>query len=880
MYLRNHLPKPLKGLKATPIALAVLACLGSPARSEDIPVEKAASELETIVITGVRSSNAKSIATKKEATTTVDTIAADEIGKLPDFNVGDALKRVTGVNTLSYQGEPRFVIVRGLNANYNVTRIDGFAFATADIGSRQVLMEMLPSNFAQRIDVTKSFLPESDGGAIGGDVNIVTGSAFQLPDGTFTLSAKLAQNQIASEDGGSRPGGEASAKWAKRFGERNEFGLLTTASYWNRQIFVPQVEAGGTLNWYTEAGARSNDPYSGTGYAVPAERRWYNYDNKRTRLGLTSRLDWMPDASWSGHASAFALQQQELSNRTTLIGAVNKNATLANQTANSGTLSSVNQTDQLGRFTFDRALYGVNGELIYEIEPGWNTAIRASVTRSTVSNPQNWDQFLQKNIPFQYTYAPGITPVFTGVNPTNVANTSLYLNEYHREESTAFAENVTDIQADTHKNTDSTSTGFGWALGLRLVSTTGDTSLSRTTWSGLPYNLSNVNAGGGICGFNCNTQIPTIDPALADAAFAANSSKVKGVIDNAGQYAGTYGFREDIYAAYAQGQYRWDKLMIAGGLRLEHTAFNTNGWKSTLGTYGEVQANNSYDNVLPSALMVYDTSSSSKLRASVSQTIGRPRYDQMSTRGGSLTVTGNTGTLTQGNAALKPRRSNNFDVGHDWFLDNGSGILSVAAFYKEISDEIFTFGQPEQMTVDGNNISVLVTQARNASDKVRLSGLEFGLTKDFNFLPAPFNSLGIGANATFTDANYPLTLSDGSTKSLSVMPQQPSQVWNIALYYERANVHAKLAWNHLGSLWDDRYPNFTPSGFYANRYQQATNNLDFQASYDVSKQLTISFDAMNLTSQGMQYNFGKDQEYVQSAWKLPTTFLVGLNYKF
>ncbi|PTT91253.1 TonB-dependent receptor, partial [Pelomonas sp. HMWF004] len=190
MTKNNPLQYSLSGRRRLcPVALACVSLAA--AAQEAPPAPKEPTTLEAVVITGIRSSNARSIAAKKESVLAVDSIASDAIGQLADFNAGDALKRVTGVNTLSYQGEPRYVIVRGLNANYNTTLIDGFAFATADVGSRQVLMEVLPSNFVQRIDVTKSFLPQTDGSAIGGVVNLMSAGAFDFPDNTLTVSAKL-----------------------------------------------------------------------------------------------------------------------------------------------------------------------------------------------------------------------------------------------------------------------------------------------------------------------------------------------------------------------------------------------------------------------------------------------------------------------------------------------------------------------------------------------------------------------------------------------------------------------------------------------------------------------------------------------------------------
>ncbi len=860
----------------TPIATACMA-ISAMAQESPAPPEQT-QNLDVVVVTGIRSTNAKSIAAKRESLQAIDTVAADEIGKLPDFNVGDALRRVTGVNTLSYQGEPRFVIVRGLNANYNSTLIDGFSFATADVGSRQILMEVLPSNFVQRIDVTKSFLPQSDGGAVGGVVNLVSANAFSVPDNTLTTSAKLGFNRSGSQYGGDEPVGEAAAKWAKRFGANNEFGFIGAASFWSRHIHVPQIETGSTLNWYGSDGRRSATPYSGNGFAVPTERRWYNYDNKRDRAGLTARLDWRPEGKVNGHLATYWFKQREDSDRYTQVASVNATSTVANQTANTGTLSSVNQLAELGRLRWTRELYGANSEITFEHSPNWTSDLRGSISRSTVSNPQTWERFTQPNMQFSYDWS-GTSPTFTPVNPANAANGALYALNYHREEATKYAAKVQDIQVNSRYNMADDNRGFGAAVGARFVSTKMDTSFARISWSGMPYTLSDVLGGNTLCGFNCNTNLLVIDAARADAAFANNRAVAIATVDTASQFGGTYSVNEDVKAAYAQAQYRNDQFLLAGGVRFEDTEVSTDGYSFANNIWSPVSATRSYRKTLPSLIGVYETGSDSKLRFGLSQSLGRPRFDQLATRGGVLNTSSNPPTLSQGNADLRPRRSNNFDLGHDWYLDKGRGIVSLAVFHKQISDEIFTFGQTQTLPVNGVPTTVLVTQARNVADKVKLSGLEIGVTRDLDFLSPTLKGFGITGNATLIRARYPVTLTDGSITNLSVLPQQPKQAWNLALYYERGAVHTKLAWNHIGKLWDDRFPNFTPAGFYANRYQQATNNVDLQFAYDVSKNVSVSLDLLNITSQGYQYNFGRSHEYLQSAWKLGPTLLIGLNAK-
>ena len=835
---------------------------------------------QSIVVTGIKSSNLRTIGAKQDSDVIVDTVASDQIGRLPDFNIGDALKRVTGVNVLLYQGEPRYVIVRGLDGNYNTTLIDGFSLASGDIGSRQQLMEMLPSNLADRIDVTKSYLPESDGGAIGGIVNMVTGSAFELPKNTLLLNAKGGQNLMSDQYGGRTPTGEGSAKWATRFGDQDQFGFLLNASLWSRDIYVPQVESGGSLNWYSATGVRSATPYSGNDIAVPTQRLWYDYFDARERGGLTTRLDWHPSDSLEGHVSAFYFKQHEESDRNTQNAAVSTASTDTNQTPTSGTLSTVTQTVQYGYYRWDRALDGINGELNYKISPDWKADIRGSTSRSTVFNPQSVDNFVQ-TLPMNYTWSGSGAPVFTPVNAANAENPSLYKFSLYNPTSQEYVSNVHDLQLDAKNHMDEDSRGLGFAFGAREVQTNTNSSYISNSYTNAPYTLANVLGTGSLCGLGCNSNLLLINPSLAASLINQYRGTVTNTVNTATQYGGTYGISELVSAAYGEARFKTDKWLIEGGLRLEHTDDETTGWAQTGGVWAPVSNDNGYTKLLPSLLGVYDTSNTSKLRAGISETVGRPRWDQLATMGGVLS-SGVNPTLSEGNTDLKPRTSENFDLGHDWYLDDGRGIISVGAFRKIIKNEIFTFGQDETLPINGDPTTVLVTQPRNATGKVTVSGLEFGVTKDLDFLSPYLKGFGVSGNATFSRANYPITLQNGTTTSTinaSALPEEPKQMWNLTLYYEAGPTHARLAWNHLGELWDDRFPNYTVAGYYANRYQQSTNNVDLQVGYDITKRFGVSLDVLNLTGQGMQYKYGNGQVDQQSAWKLAPSVMLGVNYK-
>lgn len=876
----------IRAITIRPLLLAtsaIPALLTAPsARAQDGSRTAGDAGAREIVVTGTRASNQKAVQIKAKAIQILDTVSSSEIGQLPDFNAGDALKRVTGVSTLLYQGEPRFVIVRGFNQTYNDILVDGFSLASTDINQgtsvangRQISMEVLPSNLASHIDVVKSALPSNEGGFIGGLTNFVTPSAFDFARRTLVASAKGGISIGRKDEGGNHFGGQAELAGATKFGSDDQFGLYVSATYWKRQINVPQAEFGGTRNWYNADGTRNANPYSGTGYSVPSQRLYYNYQNNRRRIGLQGRLDWHSNDALSAFLAGYYFNQREVSHRPDLNAAVQNSATVSGQTATSGTLSNVNQTVQLGRYRWDRYVYGTYGRINADLDNGLHFDVGGSWSHSRVKNPQVVDAFAQNGLQFKYDTS-GSVPTFTAVNSTLAADLTKYASTLHREERYDLKENRYDLQGNARYNAEADDRGFGAQAGVRYSAIRQDSAFDRTNYTGLPYNLSNA-VNGSLCGYLCDTPIPYIDPSIVDDLFAKNRATAKAASDVAAVNGGTFKVRENVTAGYLQLQYRSDALFVGGGVRVEHTSFKSSSTQATNGVYAPVSASNSYTNVLPSLSVLLNTSESSKLRFGASMSIGRPGFGSAALRGGVLNTQTTPPSLSTGNPNLKPRKAKNLDLGHDWYLDGGKGIFSVGGFYKWIDNDIFTYGTLE--TVPGVSVPVLVTQARNTTEQVRAYGLELGFSHDLTFLPPAFDGFGVSANATFTRAHFPVTLSDGSIRVLNHLPQQAGRILNASIYYDKGSVHGRLAWNHLGQLWDDRFPNFTPTGFYANRYQQPTNNVDFQFSYDVIPNVTLSFDALNLTHQGLRYHYGDDQELLQSTWKVPTQVLFGVKVK-
>jgi iron complex outermembrane recepter protein len=214
---------------ATAVALT-LAGYGMALRAQEAPSGAAAatdttataagdsSSLETVVITGIRASLEKSLSAKRDANGVVDVVSAEDIGKLPDKNIADAVQRLPGVNiSKAGAGEGGFsendrVAIRGTSPSLTETLINGHTIATGDwfiqdqsasgggtIG-RSVSYALLPSEIADKIVVYKSSQADLIEGGAAGVVDIQTRRplGFQKPF-TALLTAQAFYNDAPNK---------------------------------------------------------------------------------------------------------------------------------------------------------------------------------------------------------------------------------------------------------------------------------------------------------------------------------------------------------------------------------------------------------------------------------------------------------------------------------------------------------------------------------------------------------------------------------------------------------------------------------------------------------------------------------------------------------
>jgi iron complex outermembrane recepter protein len=170
-------------LGLTPAVVLAQAAPATPAAAS-APKKDEKKEVETIVVTGLRASLERSIETKKDADTNVEVVSAEDVGKMPDKNIADALSRLTGVN-VQYGGalamdEAERVAIRGTSPNLNLITVNSHALSSGDwhvgdqAGSgRSVGFGLLPSQLIGQSIVYKTGRADITEGGIAGTVDVI-----------------------------------------------------------------------------------------------------------------------------------------------------------------------------------------------------------------------------------------------------------------------------------------------------------------------------------------------------------------------------------------------------------------------------------------------------------------------------------------------------------------------------------------------------------------------------------------------------------------------------------------------------------------------------------------------------------------------------------
>jgi iron complex outermembrane recepter protein len=846
---RKSLNRVLSGSAACSVVFFMAPSLAlSQTPSTPRQVASPVKETEVIVVTGIRRALEQAAELKRNADQVSDVITAEDVGKLPDANVAEALQRITGVQITRVFGEGQSVSIRGLQqvrVEVDGRTLLGFSARVSppenDNLGRSSGLDSVPSSLFGKLTVNKSPLASQVEGGLGGTVNLNTPRPFGFRKPTMSIRAQATYSDAADK---TEPG--ATALFTTTFADRR-FGVLLAAEYQKRSSSLQLFERNNFFN-------RLNG--GTTNVFAPALMQYENTDIDRSRFGINAALQMQVTPNLVLTADAlFSEQRADRTNQflafnlsTSPTAVVVTNPTIDDRgfVVAGSALGNIRTGSQVREDPTTSTLFGLNGK--YD-DGKWSLegdvyfsqgTLRQKIEVITLQTAAN-------AVRGTFDYRGGVAvPTLTLATPTGAVFDPTLISNFPvstRTDLLTFRANL--LPATMEEVTGKFDVGYvvrdgvKVSAGVRYVELTAISEAFRSRANGTEallasyYNAGNPTFLDRIPG-NFPRQFLTATPDSAFViarALATEPSLEPGATPDTYRRnaARDYDLTEKTVSGYFMFQAEPDifgrPAKLNAGVRVSSTDFTVDTFALQGTTLIPRTDVNSYTNVLPSANLVVNVTDKFLVRFSLSQTMQRAGLAELAP---STFVDPTNRTASGGNAQLKPPTSSNADISFEYYTGRTS-LISGAIFTKSVKDFIAT--TTTERVFDGFTSLGLIRATNPANvDSAEVKGFEIGTQQFFDKLPAPFDGLGIIANYTY---------SDSSASNGFPLVAVSKHSYNIVGLYEKGRFSARVAYN-----WrDDAVFEFTQGrpDVIAERSQ-----LDAQFGFDITNKIALSFQAQNL----------------------------------
>lgn len=872
-------------------------------------------------VTGIKRAYLKAIESKLDRTGIADVVSSNEVQGLPDNTIVEALRRVPGLSVLPTldnehpRDEAATPVLRGLGAAYNNVTIDGSPLASpgtpnGNLGSigRGVRLDLLPASMISELVVAKTFSADQEPNAIGGAIDLKTRSAFERngrPFFTFEGAgggASDASRPRKQDRLGERLTGTGSAT----FGPQRQYGVVVSGNYQKLATSTDTHMTTDTVfeNFYDSTGNRLSGNNLGNGYAVPQQDKYWYVQDERTRVGLTVKLEAKPGEQVYSFLTAGYYRFRDLMQRNENLIDPRNTAMVFQQTSTSGHYPGADVEVGFSQQDMTSATKLLQSGVDWNLAEHETLGLRANISRASYREPIQMIKYAT-NALYSAPGAGGATPVATpeyafdydssglnhsfNVSPAAYNNLSNYKLLYYRDNYVRSAtDTIGNVRADYRRNLDQP--GLGFAVGASYTLDRPNYNIFRNdqqpNTSQPALTLAGVTGPGAPLMYNQRgLNLLTIDPQAALAQIAA--LRAAGGLNTTNQSAfsnqDNFEHAEKTAGAYAQMSFNADKWKTLFGLREDHTEQDTNGRALAAGNWTALPTSSRYHFLLPSAQLTYQATPELDLRAAASQTIGRPTYDSYAARTSiSFTNVGDAGnpnaqgvSVTVGNPQIKPRLSTNADLALNYRLPAAAnGLLSLAVFNKHIRDEIFnqsSLGYTYQGVTYAN---ALVSMPANAAD-ASIKGLEASaVVNSLGWLHPLLADVGFSANWSVLDGAMAVRKADGGMRMLDRLTGQPDQTRNLTVFYASKGLELRAAYNYQGKALRSIVPDIA----WQDLYWAPRSQVDLQASYKLSRELSLFGQVQNVTRSRMSSYTGPFQNLLKDTYSVPMVAWVGLRY--
>lgn len=761
--------------------------------------------LEEIVVTGQAARQESALDVQQLSDQIVSVVHADAIGQLPDDNAAEALQRIPGLSVERDQGEGRYVRVRGISPDLNAVTINGSLVPAPESDVRAVALDVLPVGQIRSIEVSKTLTPSQDANAIGGSIEVKTISAFDHKGRFHAIEAGMGHDTNTGADSPS-----VSAAWSDRFMD-GTLGIAAGFSHSRRKFGSDNVETGGAWDFADDGSAGLEE----------FERR--DYRITRERQGAVFNVEYRPMKGESYHLRTLFSRFSDDERRQ-------RHVVEFDEPQAPGAFGEAESVRELKarKETHDILSLVLGTERKIGV---WDLALAFGASRSSQDTPDDVKSKFEADDRYLVGFDDARQPRLIGAATVNAA-------DGHALDEIGIGRQYTEDR-EYNLRFDLGRKFAAWGLDNELKFGAKASRRKKTNdldaWkidggdfgnpalsgfaSGVDYAFGNFGAG---------VSAAAVDRFLAGVDRSAYVDEEESRIND-------FTMHEDIDAAYIQNTFASGPWRLLAGVRHEGTRFEAQGSGVRDGVFAAARTSRDYHDWLPALHLRRDLDDATTIRAAWTHAVVRPTFGQLAP---GYAIDGDEASF--GNPDLKAMKSANLDLGIERRLGY-AGVLSAYAFQKKIKDFVFA------TDLAGQGIWADFDEARTYANgsTARVHGLDLAYAQSLRALPAPWNGLLLGANATFSHSSARIAgFRDGAVVARDIrLPSQSDTTLNLMLGYESGPWNLRLAANHkseylleVTDLGDAR----------RDLHVDAQTHYDFSARYQLSKQVQIVFETLNL----------------------------------
>lgn len=898
---------PEQRLRLTPVAAVCAALLCAPLLAAAQAAPAAEQKLETVTVSGFRASLESSISTKRNADAIVEAISAEDIGKLPDVSIADAISRLPGLTSQRVAGRSSVISIRGMAPRYGVTLLNGReVVSTGD--NRSVEYDQFPSELINAATVYKTPDPSLSAQGLSGTINMKTLRPLDFSSSQLVLGARMERNSNGSLNPEiSGTGNRLSASWVAQSADRT-WGAAVGFAHLdspNQEKHYKSWWWANTNDWGSPLPGTPTDSVALQGFELGAA------SSRQKRDGLMGVLEYKPGNGLHSTVDLYYSKFNQTEARRTVMSdmSVWSGATWSNAatTVVNGdkivTSGNVDNTTPVALTTLNKRRDDIRAV-------GWNNELKLSdwklvgdlswsKAKRDEQNAEVQAGSLSRVSLNKATIATGdgrstFAPSFDFSNPQAV-----YLSDpanWGRDGRSQFpkvSDEIKSAKLSAGRTFDSWLSSFEGGVDYSER----DKSMNRTE---VYYNLK-------------NNRTPVLIPSKllrepTDLSFAGSNIRMVNfdvpsalaLYDTATAAADQapgriWSVHEKVTAAYAKLGMDLDwGVPVHGnfGLRVVHAKQWSNGllWNTSTSSSDPTTGGTRYTDTLPSINLSADLTPDTILRFGLAKVLARPNMEDMRAgfTGISVSSTDRSWSASGGNAKLEPWRADAVDLSVEHYFSKRS-YVAAAAFHKNIKNSVYTqsvdfdfTGFPNPTTYTPiSNIGKLSTQANGHGGMI--AGTELSGSLDGGLISPAWD--GIGVTASLSNTRSSLHEDNNPSNPLDGLSGVAT---NFGVYYERHGISARLGSRHRSAFVTTVRGTFgenVPSRIEAETIMDAQLGYAFETG--AFKGLSLTLQVNNLRDRPYRTRVGISTGASDPNATLPERytsygrqFLVGGTYKF